>query len=435
MDSRLARRQVRWVLLAALVLGFLLSSVQIYWEYSAREAKLEQDLNLLLRSVQESAAAAAYQLSADLAHAVCDGLIAHPNLNGCSLMLDNDYRLVETTQSPPPLYLGAARPLFGGPRVRELALVFRSEVYVGTLRVDIDPSAATNDFLVSALVVVGVGMVRALLLAVVLFSVFYALVTRPVVRLSTNLFRIDPTGDSTALEEWQPRRTEDEIRDLETLIRQMLHQTRDHVQALGRAQIELKEINRSLESRVEERTRALERAVKKLETQARTDPLTQLYNRRHFYREAERFLGNWKRYEEAFAVLVLDLDRFKTINDRFGHDIGDRVLENLAAVLKEQCREGDLVARMGGEEFIVLIKVMEPDEAGKVAERIREAVAGQRLEAVPDRVTVSIGVARVRPGEKSLNTLIKRADQAMYRAKAGGRNRVEEDRPQTSPIG
>lgn len=435
MGSRLARRQVRWVLMAALLLGLVLSSIQIYWDYHARATKLESDLNLLVHSVQESAATAAYQLSVDLARAVCDGLVAHPNLYGCHLILDNDHRLVDTEQTPPALAVKSAGALFGGSRIREVALMYHAEVAVGTLRVDINPSAAINDFLMSALVVIGVGMVRAVMLAGVLFTVFYALVTSPVVRLSNRLSRIDPTQDVSVLDDWETRTHQDEIQDLERSAKRLVQQTGEHCIALDRAQAELKTINQSLEARVEERTQALETAMRKLEIQARTDPLTQLFNRRQFYREAERFLENWERYDEAFAILLSDLDRFKTINDRFGHDTGDQVLECLAGVLRDQCREGDLVARMGGEEFVTLIKIQHPRDAHRTAERIRAAIASQKLAVIPEHVTVSIGVAWVRPDESSLNDIVKRADAAMYRAKADGRNRVVgEDHSPTLPV-
>jgi|tagenome__1003787_1003787.scaffolds.fasta_scaffold20738886_1 diguanylate cyclase (GGDEF)-like protein len=168
-----------------------------------------------------------------------------------------------------------------------------------------------------------------------------------------------------------------------------------------------------------------ERGELRHKTAALIDPLTGLANRRAFLADAEHFLAREPQQHESVAVMLADLDRFKTVNDRFGHAIGDRVLQTFADAITRALRVTDMSGRLGGEEFAFLMPGTNAAEAGRVAERIRlqfaEAarnVGGHAVEA-----TVSVGVATARmPAE--LSDLIGAADGALYRAKAEGRNRV-----------
>lgn len=154
----------------------------------------------------------------------------------------------------------------------------------------------------------------------------------------------------------------------------------------------------------------------RLNLQAQTDPLTGLFNRRGLD-EAVELLG-----AQAFALVALDVDRFKAINDTYGHDVGDEVLARLAGVLRQCSREGDLVFRLGGEEFLLLLPETSLSAAADVAERVRRLVELTRIEPV-GHVTVSLGVAPCPSGEGFARAL-KQADELMYQAKQGGRNRV-----------
>jgi two-component system cell cycle response regulator len=153
-----------------------------------------------------------------------------------------------------------------------------------------------------------------------------------------------------------------------------------------------------------------------------TDALTGLRNRRYVRRHLESLL----RSGAAAAVLLIDVDRFKPLNDRYGHAAGDVALKQVAATLREHLRAVDIVARYGGEEFMVVMSSAGEEEGGAVAERLRAAIAGRAV-IVPGatlQVTVSIGTAMTR-GPVATDRLIAAADAALYRAKEGGRNRVE----------
>ncbi|MEX0819025.1 MAG: GGDEF domain-containing protein [Pirellulaceae bacterium] len=158
-------------------------------------------------------------------------------------------------------------------------------------------------------------------------------------------------------------------------------------------------------------------------SEARTDKLTALPNRRAFDDELSRRMAEWRRHETRVSVVILDIDHFKTFNDRFGHAAGDAVLVDVARVMQTAIRESDLAARLGGEEFAVVLAGVEASEARRTAERIRKAVAANafRYEGTTLRVTVSCGVAQALTSEDG-TSLLKRADEALYASKAAGRN-------------
>jgi diguanylate cyclase (GGDEF)-like protein len=163
-----------------------------------------------------------------------------------------------------------------------------------------------------------------------------------------------------------------------------------------------------------------------LETQAHTDMLTGLANRRHFFEVADAEVSRARRYDTPLSVLMLDIDHFKEVNDTHGHRAGDRVLQQVASTCLEVLRTVDVVGRVGGEEFAVLLPETGREGAIDVAERLREAVARAQVEreqGVPLRVTISIGVS-ARAGNVNLDTLMSQADAALYDAKHAGRNRV-----------
>jgi two-component system, cell cycle response regulator len=163
------------------------------------------------------------------------------------------------------------------------------------------------------------------------------------------------------------------------------------------------------------------------------DPLTGLYNRTFFIEQIAAMAELGASRGLGLAVLMLDIDHFKRVNDTYGHDAGDAVLREVAAVLRESTRNEDLVARYGGEEFIAALPVAAPDHATARAERIRANLSARRISlppatpppAPPLRVTASLGLAFAHPGRPcGLSSLITAADQCLYNAKNTGRNRV-----------
>ncbi|MCX8100344.1 MAG: GGDEF domain-containing protein [Geminicoccaceae bacterium] len=186
-----------------------------------------------------------------------------------------------------------------------------------------------------------------------------------------------------------------------------------------------------------ETLRRLARAKGEIEELARRDGLTGLLNRRAFFEAAQAALERAREQRGPLTLLVLDADHFKAINDGHGHAAGDEALKLIAATLLGATRQYDLVGRIGGEEFAVLLKGAAPDEAGLVAERIVSAVrlADFRRGGRPVPLSVSVGIAVLEPG-LDLDGLFARADAALYAAKRAGRgrSRVAEPSPAAGPI-
>jgi diguanylate cyclase (GGDEF)-like protein len=159
-----------------------------------------------------------------------------------------------------------------------------------------------------------------------------------------------------------------------------------------------------------------------LEEQAITDPLTGAYNRRELDRHLDEAIERRKRHGVTSTILALDLDHFKTINDRFGHAIGDLVLRNVVMAIEQRVRRLDVLFRTGGEEFLVLLPHTPPSRAALVAESLRTTIAGAAAHG-DRRVTVSIGVAEVAPTDDR-ESWLRRGDQALDQAKEAGRDRV-----------
>jgi two-component system cell cycle response regulator len=158
-----------------------------------------------------------------------------------------------------------------------------------------------------------------------------------------------------------------------------------------------------------------------------TDELTGLYNRRYFERHLNVMLGKAQEQGRDLALMILDIDHFKAVNDNHGHDIGDAVLREFSARLRRNIRGVDLACRLGGEEFVVIMPDTDIASADAVAERVRQAIAEREFEVGamrPLTVTVSIGVSRIEMRADTPEVLLKRADLALYRAKREGRNRV-----------
>jgi diguanylate cyclase (GGDEF)-like protein len=174
---------------------------------------------------------------------------------------------------------------------------------------------------------------------------------------------------------------------------------------------------------------ALEEARRDAEYLARFDALTDVLSRRALVESLDAEIARAERYGSALTCLMLDLDHFKNINDTYGHQCGDAVLQRVARVISEQCRTTDHVGRYGGEEFLIILPETPIDAATALAERLRLAVAATPLDRIKEHITVSIGVAGWLGGDGSANGLIAEADQALFESKAAGRNCVTTREP------
>ncbi len=219
---------------------------------------------------------------------------------------------------------------------------------------------------------------------------------------------------------------EDRVDGLEVGADDYLAKPFDEREFLARvaALLRIKQLQDELQHRLQNERRAYE----SLRQIALTDSLTKLYNRHHFAEMLQREFDTAQRYGTPLACIMIDIDHFRHFNNRYGHAIGDWVLQGVAQLLMENVRRVDVVARYGGEEFVILLPMSNLTAATETATRLRQLVENQRWEspAGPLKITISLGVAAFpEAAVDRAEDLVDYADQALLRAKANGRNRVE----------
>ena len=201
------------------------------------------------------------------------------------------------------------------------------------------------------------------------------------------------------------------------------HKDVEEIESLSQELLETNQELNNLMRKLNVKNRELERANARITELTRTDPLTQLANRRYFQERIREMVSLSERKSEPLSLIMTDIDTFKAVNDTFGHDAGDRVLKGFAGLMKSMVRNEDLPARFGGEEFIIVLPLTNSRQAYALAERIRCALQEQDFLENRHQITASFGVSQLEPGE-SPDSCIKRADMALYQAKNAGRNQT-----------
>ncbi|MCT7463816.1 sensor domain-containing diguanylate cyclase [Aliarcobacter cryaerophilus] len=192
--------------------------------------------------------------------------------------------------------------------------------------------------------------------------------------------------------------------------------------SLKEKSIELQKLNSELEIKVENRTNKLKTAYKKMKDLASIDDLTKIYNRYYFFNIFNQQLEKLKSDKTIFSLIMFDLDHFKNVNDTYGHDVGDYVLNETCRVVEKCLREDDTFARIGGEEFLISLPNTNIEDAFYIAQRIRQNIEQHKFKDI-SKLTISLGVAEA--NEPILSTeLLKKVDLALYKAKKEGRNKV-----------
>jgi diguanylate cyclase (GGDEF)-like protein len=184
----------------------------------------------------------------------------------------------------------------------------------------------------------------------------------------------------------------------------------------------------SLEEKIYQRTKDLEDSKEALKVLASTDPMTKLYNRRYFAEVSEDIFNVSKRSESDFCLVMFDIDDFKSVNDTYGHHIGDKVIIGVANILIGNTRKSDILCRYGGEEYIILLPNTGIESSIHIADNIRKSV--EEMVTLYDenkelKVTISVGVSMTDVmSDKAIETSINKADNALYEAKRSGKNKV-----------
>jgi len=204
-----------------------------------------------------------------------------------------------------------------------------------------------------------------------------------------------------------------------------VHQNRRKSQELGEALVEVRQLNQALEERVQQRTRELSEANKRLESLALTDELTGIANRRQMKNLGEIEVKRSERSLRPFCVMLLDIDHFKGINDRYGHTVGDQCLQTFAQAIASSLRSVDRFGRWGGEEFMIIVPDSDQVDLAHLSKKLLECIRDVAVPIDAHHITMTASVGVAQWNGTSFDKLVSEADDALYRAKAQGRNRVE----------
>lgn len=288
-------------------------------------------------------------------------------------------------------------------------------------RSPVDTALAPADRLFLAILLTGA---LAALVAALLANILAGRAMRPLERLSTDIDLIGRDGEAAGVA-WQ-RGSRDVLRissAIRSLLRRIGHA--EDAERQARAAVADAELRAAEAARRAAENRArLGDDLSELRRLANTDPLSGLLNRRAFLPLGAAAVQRHAVQGEVTAVLMIDIDHFKRVNDSHGHAVGDRVIRSVAALIKSEVRDEDHVARFGGEEFIVLLGGVDGEAALVAAERVRQRIAAtpMRVEGGLLEVTASVGVAVTAPGDRDFEDVVQRADRALYAAKSRGRN-------------
>lgn len=295
-----------------------------------------------------------------------------------------------------------------------------SEIDVGTLRVIASLEETYHSLINKLGVILTTNIIKIFLVALFIFFLFHFQVTQHLLHIAhfTNDLDINKAFIPLKLSRKGHPIHEDELDKI--------------VRAINNRTHTLKNNQDYLEDRIAERTKELEEQKRIAEKLARIDPLTGLSNRRAFFEYGQLLENRSTRYSHNYSIIMLDIDHFKRINDNYGHDIGDKALKNLANALNTIVRSSDLLGRLGGEEFAIIMPYASSEEAAIMVERIKTAISKIVLSNKEQKVqlTASFGIAECNEKKMSFQQALNNADKALYQAKNDGRNtfRMYQDR-------
>lgn len=425
--TTVTRRVLLPSLLLSTLVGLLAVLAQLAWIVADERRAAKEQLELVRESTVPSLEEALWGINTPQIEAILQGLVENPAVA----------RVVLTDEEGRRRVLGDARQ--GVLETGRFPLRYRKagDLPLGELEVSLGDAVLRGRLERRAL-----GTLLVLVLALGVSAVagawlFRQRVGRPLAAVTRRIehfsVRSQEPADDAPL---RPHAANDEIGRLETALQTMRAQVGRDVREIERLRDEIAAHAATLEAQVRERTAELEQRNRELKEQRRaiealanTDALTGALSRRHFLELAGRERARAAREGGGLAVLLLDIDHFKRVNDTHGHAGGDAVLRAFHATCAAQLRAHDLLGRLGGEEFGVVLPATGREVARQVAERLRAAVAAGPV-TLPGgaavAITVSIGLAFTASAAEDIDSLLAAADAALYRAKREGRNRVVE---------
>jgi diguanylate cyclase (GGDEF)-like protein len=430
-DQRLATRLLRIVFGCYFLVTLVVTTVQLTAEYQHAANRLEREIEAMEATFGPGITDALWRFNNDVLRGILSGMNALPTVVGTRVddaqgklvaasgaIQDAQGRKMTVSSADGALSL-ASEGLFERMFSRSFEVVHVDQSgerrVIGRWTIYSSRAIILKQVEYGFMLILVNSVIKTLALWFIFVFVINRALGKPLKQLSefVGQLSIDNLGDKSFVLKDRGRH---ELHMLAHKLNQMIQSLRSSVEDNGKLYRNLEVMNRTLEAQVAERTEDL----LKLSV---TDPLTELYNRRKIDEVLAYEVERTQRYKESLVVIIGDIDHFKAINDRYGHPTGDRVLLAVAEVLRVSRRVADTVGRWGGEEFMIVCPHTELAGAQVLADSMRQQVE-QIAAGLDEPVHISFGVAMLEPGETAAG-VTARADAAMYRAKANGRNRIE----------
>jgi diguanylate cyclase (GGDEF)-like protein len=418
---KIGTHSLSWQLLKAVLsiyfaITLLVTLTQMGIEYLHTRNTIQSELASVERTFSPALATALWELNNEQLEALQAGIVDLPVISVMRVVDANGRELIKQSE-----YSG-----LGGQITHTFKLSYRfsgEDVHLADVSFEAAGDVIFDRLSVGYQMILVSALIKSAALTLLFLWAFRRRLGIPLQQLTDAVTAIDldSLGSEHRLDLKQVQ--ENELSQLENAFNRMLSRLEEeritHYSAL-------ETMNKGLEAQVAERTHALEQANQELEKLVRTDSLTGVANRRHFVERVQIEIQRARRETAPLSLLMIDLDHFKQINDTWGHAAGDDVLRHFSRIAVAPLRATDLIARIGGEEFAVLLPNTGLEGATEVALRILDVVRQQCVEFGSEQIcyNVSIGAAILAPGETRYDSLLKRADAALYRAKETGRNQV-----------
>ena len=392
---------------------------------------LELDLKSIHTSSANSLSAAIWNFNSEQVVNLVDGLLTlqfvsgveiHHNTDGLNIAKGDVYDRNSILYEGPIVYGDG-----GKDRV------------MGILKITASQSIIVDRISINVIFIIANAFLKTFFLSIIIFVIGYRIIGKPLDELFCSVSRLDFENvaqiEKSKIElDENFFKQKDELTFLILAYNKTLDKLISRTVQRDKARTELEEKNMSLKHSVNEKTLALQEKItelngmnEKLAILASTDPLTNLLNRRCFLERAKQELSRLKRNNKQAAVVIVDIDFFKVVNDKYGHPAGDAVLTVISKILKNSVRQHDLVSRFGGEEFAIFLSDVDMEKSIMLAERMRKNIAEQQVIYKGDIIksTASFGLSMLTSDSQDINSVINDADKLLYEAKASGRNNLK----------
>lgn len=413
------------------ILAIVVSIIHILFEYNHIHNQISQDLRAIYTSSSNPLATAIWHFNDEQINNLVDGLVTLNFISGVKIYENTDDLNLSkgTVDSLSAITFEGDVIYFDGKINHSL----------GKIKIYSNQSVIIDRIKVNVMFIIANALIKTLALSLIIFFVGYKLIGSRLNNLSNAVQKlkfenVDDIKESKINIDQNNRQEKDEITDLITAYNKTLDNLSVRTLQRDTARNKLEKRNFNLKKLVDKKTLALRRKVselnlanEKLEQLASFDPLTNLLNRRYFYERVEIEISRLRRNNKQAAILIVDVDFFKSVNDRYGHSAGDTVLIVISKLLKENVRKDDLVARFGGEEFVIFMADINTDAAINLAERMRKSIEQQDIifEGEIIKITASCGLSILASDSYDIHMAINHADKLLYQAKESGRNNLK----------